>query len=1501
MRFMGSEHISRVRIRLMTTLKIGLKFQTDGFPQLCCSAWDCFVHMLDSSALGPLLSQIVVGLLPLLKTAPLDAAKIFTFLIIENRNSLEPFFYELYFMPDIPELEEINSVLNKVLHGRSRDVKTQFQFLVKGVSHESPEVRLLALSKLFNLLQENQSAIHQMLLGSESVDPVISQMVNTLLHGCREADPKIRTLYGKCLGELGAIDPGRLERVQSVKSGELTKFQASVTDFNFAFEYVNELGKAFLRAEDRNTQDCVAFAIQELIQLFGIKDEARSSEPGALLWRRFPDDLKEILVPLKTSRYVLNVKIDWSKLSKPIYLSRKGTNFSTWVCTLTGYLSSKIREEKVKRVFDCSRGVIRNDSQVALYLLPYVIVHVLTEGADADRDQISEEVLAVLQQLQLPDAPSQLTSDPSAAPSDLSHMAAQTVFSVLDHLQKWMHHRIMLHSAKATRRHAGYGNFISSFIQTQKLSADAEHQRIECFLGGVPQDILAYASYRCGAFTRSLRHWERHMRLTQGSQSVPPSNQHLDFLQKLYVALEEVDGVAGVMALKVSTPSLDEQILTYESSGQLTDASMCYDQAIQLRPLDLSLRQGLLKCRLALGELQSALDLCNGVLAGQSSWSNCLNAFRVEASWKLGQWDDLNMYLKTETHSRDWNVGIGQLLLAVKSRDEETFIRQLEVVRNDLMIPLSAASMEAGSYHRGYKYITRLHMLSEVQHAAVTLMHWKSKEIGVRSSIHALQNVWHDRLQITQAAYRTQEPILNLRRVLLSLADSVTAQRHIGQCWLQSAKIARKSGLLQTAHSSLLSANQFQTAEFSLEKAKWFWDRGEHDQAQSCLEKSLQEHFPNRTDLREKGNECEEYTQKRILCARVLLQLARYYEETASCESNTIVLMYREVKNIHEKWEDVHFHTAKYYDKMMSAIGAPEQQSEFVIQVVNHFGMSLQYGNQFIYQSMPRMLSLWLDFGSEESTHRSSETSKQMVRATLKRLNKLMSHFSQKLSPYQFLTALPQLTSRICHTDADVFYQLKQIIGQLLVAFPQQTMWMLMAVSKSSFPMRIKRCQEIFNLAKTINRGLSKFLNDSTKLTEKLLDLCNKPYEIGRNTLSISHHFKPLLRLVEDNHFSQILIPLERLMTPTLPVVAMPTGSHDPFPSNQLFISGIEDTVEILPSLQKPKKLTLRGSDGRLYIVLCKPKDDLRKDARLMEFNGLINKCLRKDAEARRRGLYIRTYSVIPLNEECGILEWVNHVHGLRNILLKIYKERGLYTPGSELKQMQLPPDASIDQKLSVFKNKLLVRHPAVFSEWFLQTFPDPTSWYNARLSYCRTTAVMSLAGYILGLGDRHGENFNVDATSGDCVHVDFNCLFNKGETFEYPEVVPFRLTHNMVEAMGPLKTEGIFRRSCEVTMRVMRDQNDPLMSVLKTFIYDPLVEWNKPARGKSNESGEIKNEKAQTHVNNIEARLKGKLKNKTKPWGLPLSVDGHCKHLIKEATDEKNLCCMYIGWSAYM
>jgi Phosphatidylinositol 3- and 4-kinase len=56
---------------------------------------------------------------------------------------------------------------------------------------------------------------------------------------------------------------------------------------------------------------------------------------------------------------------------------------------------------------------------------------------------------------------------------------------------------------------------------------------------------------------------------------------------------------------------------------------------------------------------------------------------------------------------------------------------------------------------------------------------------------------------------------------------------------------------------------------------------------------------------------------------------------------------------------------------------------------------------------------------------------------------------------------------------------------------------------------------------------------------------------------------------------------------------------------------------------------------------------------------------------------------------------------------------------------------------------------------------------------------------YKYRLGDRHGENILFDAKTGEAVHVDFNCLFWKGLTFEKPEKVPFRLTANLVDAMG--------------------------------------------------------------------------------------------------------------------
>jgi serine/threonine-protein kinase ATR len=56
-------------------------------------------------------------------------------------------------------------------------------------------------------------------------------------------------------------------------------------------------------------------------------------------------------------------------------------------------------------------------------------------------------------------------------------------------------------------------------------------------------------------------------------------------------------------------------------------------------------------------------------------------------------------------------------------------------------------------------------------------------------------------------------------------------------------------------------------------------------------------------------------------------------------------------------------------------------------------------------------------------------------------------------------------------------------------------------------------------------------------------------------------------------------------------------------------------------SLAKPRKISVIGDNGTTYMFLGKPKDDLRKDARLMDFNAIINKLLKANSESRRRQL----------------------------------------------------------------------------------------------------------------------------------------------------------------------------------------------------------------------------------------------------------------------------------------
>lgn len=344
--------------------------------------------------------------------------------------------------------------------------------------------------------------------------------------------------------------------------------------------------------------------------------------------------------------------------------------------------------------------------------------------------------------------------------------------------------------------------------------------------------------------------------------------------------------------------------------------------------------------------------------------------------------------------------------------------------------------------------------------------------------------------------------------------------------------------------------------------------------------------------------------------------------------------------------------------------------------------------------------------------------------------------------------------------------------------------------------------------------------------------------------------------------------------------------------------------------------MTILGTDGHHYSIMCKPKEDLRQDSRLMELNALVNRLLRRDQDGRRRRLYVRTYNVVPFNEECGILEWVPNLKGLRPILLPLLKEAGKDMSSAEVRKL-LNPKLPADEVLKNFTEVLLPAHPPMLSEWFRRAFPDPSEWYLARGNFIHTTAVMSILGFVLGLGDRHGENLNLDAKTGDIFHVDFNCLFNAGVALAQPELVPFRLTQSMIEAMGPLGIEGSFKRSCEVTMRVLRDNKEMLKTVLQSFLHDPLNAWLVKARNPTSSAQGRQglsnvNEKAKFHLKNIEFRLDGYVKP---DWTVrdkecisastgyigPLSVEAQVGELIKQATSINLLAQMYHGWSAYL
>ena len=208
-----------------------------------------------------------------------------------------------------------------------------------------------------------------------------------------------------------------------------------------------------------------------------------------------------------------------------------------------------------------------------------------------------------------------------------------------------------------------------------------------------------------------------------------------------------------------------------------------------------------------------------------------------------------------------------------------------------------------------------------------------------------------------------------------------------------------------------------------------------------------------------------------------------------------------------------------------------------------------------------------------------------------------------------------------------------------------------------------------------------------------------------------------------------------------------------------------------------------------------------------------------------------------------------------------------------------------------------------------------------------------SIVGYIIGLGDRHSSNILMDQASAEMVHIDLGVAFEQGKCLKTPEQVPFRMTRDIVDGMGATGVEGVMRRCCEETLRVLRANKDALTTIVAVLIHDPILKWavsperaNQRQRddgdGANGNNGGGNNAPPQMgggggggaggggggggapQEGNLDAeRALMRVGQKLDGYeGSELrSVEGQVQQLLQDAQDADKLCAMYPGWAPWL
>ncbi|XP_063933973.1 DNA-dependent protein kinase catalytic subunit-like isoform X2 [Zophobas morio] len=332
------------------------------------------------------------------------------------------------------------------------------------------------------------------------------------------------------------------------------------------------------------------------------------------------------------------------------------------------------------------------------------------------------------------------------------------------------------------------------------------------------------------------------------------------------------------------------------------------------------------------------------------------------------------------------------------------------------------------------------------------------------------------------------------------------------------------------------------------------------------------------------------------------------------------------------------------------------------------------------------------------------------------------------------------------------------------------------------------------------------------------------------------------------------------------------TGRCKPIVESHTKICAFDDRIKVLMSMRKPKRLLIRGDDEREYMFLVKGGEDLRLDQRLQQLFTLMNEALYKDTVARQRSLYLQTYQVIPVSLRLGLIEWIKETITLKELLetaLTSEEKSRLKSPennpirahinwinrfktkkADENPYTRMYMLASNSETTAAFRHRRDMVPRDLLRRAILKRINDREAFVAIRSDFIRSHATLSICHYVLGIGDRHLSNFMFNLSTGRIIGIDFGHAFGSATQFlPVPELIPFRLTPQIVGFLYPLTTEGLLRNSMIITMNALRRRSAVLLRTLDVFVNEPLFEWRSLSRGQAGSQAELELHAGVDHI----------------------------------------------------